>query len=470
MTAPGADSDTAEEASPNGDPLDSLRKLPDDPPLERVEALLRAFATTLRGKDRLGWEIAREQAVRALKGKVRSPAKLVDATLQPGQGSEDEDELQGTALEWDEPDPWPQWVDAAELLEEIADLFTRYMILPAGAATTFALWVVFAYAHEVAEVSPLLALCSPEKRCGKTRALSILDALVPRPLSTSNVTPAAVFRAVERFSPTLLVDEADTFLNARPELGGILNSGHTRSGAFVLRIVSEDHEPRRFGTWAPKAIAKIGRLPSTLEDRSIVVMLQRKSKGEAVERLSLGRLQQEARPLQRKTVRWTRSHLEALRNADPDMPRELEDRAADNWRPLLAIADLAGGHWPEEARRAARGLSAGAAAEDSSVAVQLLADIRELFEQSGQDRLYTDELIRQLIRLEDRPWGEWGKDGRTISPAGMARLLRKFDVRPEQFRRGAENRKGYFRRRFDEPFRRYLPSRAPETTETNEAP
>ena len=468
MTAPVAGGDEDQEARHGGDPLDELQNLPADPPLDEVEALLRSFAANLRGKDRLRSGIAREKALRALAGKVNAPAKLVDEALQQGPGNHDEDELQGTPLEWEEPEPWPQRVDGGELLEGIAGIFTRYMVLPPGAPTTLALWVVFAHAHDAAEISPLLALCSPEKRCGKTRALSILAALVPRPLPTSNVTPAAVFRAIERFSPTLLVDEADTFLDVRHELRGILNSGHTRSGAYVLRTVGEDYEPRRFGTWAPKALAKIGRLPSTLEDRSILVMLQRKSAGEAVERLRLTHLEGEAKPLRRMVVRWTRNHLRALREADPDMPPELQDRAADNWRPLLAIADLAGGGWPDEARHAARGLSAGAAAEDSSVAIQLLADIRVQFLQSGEERLYTDELIRGLSRQEDRPWREWDRNGRPISPATVARLLREFGVRPEQFRRGEENRKGYFRARFEEPFRRYLPSLG-ETTETTEA-
>jgi hypothetical protein len=111
-----------------------------------------------------------------------------------------------------------------------------------------------------AAASPLLALTSPEKRCGKTTTLSLLTRLVPRPLLSSNISPAALFRIVEKYCPTLLIDEADSFLRDKEELRGILNSGHTRDAAYVVRTVGDDKEPCRFSTWAPKAVALIGRL------------------------------------------------------------------------------------------------------------------------------------------------------------------------------------------------------------------
>src|SRR5262249_20113727 len=148
------------------------------------------------------------------------------------------------------------------------------------------------HAHSATEVSPILGLSSPEKRCGKTTVLNVLSALVRRPLMASNLTPAGIFRAIERYHCTLLVDEADTFLGEREELVGILNSGHFRRAAVVVRCEGEQREPRTFSTWAPKAIALIGRLPATLHDRALVLPMRRRSPHERVERLRLDRLRE----------------------------------------------------------------------------------------------------------------------------------------------------------------------------------
>ncbi|MCF6291294.1 MAG: hypothetical protein L3J03_09915, partial [Desulfobacterales bacterium] len=142
-----------------------------------------------------------------------------------------------------DPEPWPKPVKGNELLDALARIISKHVVLPAGAATAIALWVLFTYVHDSMRVSPLLCLTSPEKRCGKTTALSLLRFLVRRPLPASNITPAALFRSVEKWTPTLLIDEADTFVQDNDELRGVLNSGHTRETAFVIRTSGDDHEP-----------------------------------------------------------------------------------------------------------------------------------------------------------------------------------------------------------------------------------
>src|SRR5262249_16474230 len=151
-----------------------------------------------------------------------------------------------------------------------------------------------------------------------------------------NITPAALFRAVERFQPTLLVDELETFLEGHEELRGVLNGGHVRRGAKVVRTVGEDFEPRIFSVWAPKALAYIGRLPGTLEDRSIRIPMRRRAQGEVLERFRIDRLE-DFQPLRRRSTRWSQDNLPSLRISDPIVPAQLDDRAADNWRPLFAI-------------------------------------------------------------------------------------------------------------------------------------
>jgi putative DNA primase/helicase len=203
---------------------------------------------------------------------------------------------------------------------------------------------------DAGDISPLMVLVSPTKRCGKTSVLIVLYFLAPRSELSSNITGAALFRYIEDVRPTLPIDEADSFVKDNEELRGILNSGHTKAAAHVIRNVK--HKPRRFSTWAPKAIATIGTLADTLADRAIVVQLQRKPPTATVARLCR-RDSEEFAALRSQAARWAIDNFDVLVDPEPQLPNGLNDRASDNWRPLLAIADLAGGEWPEQARRAA---------------------------------------------------------------------------------------------------------------------
>jgi putative DNA primase/helicase len=241
------------------------------------------------------------------------------------------------------------------VLDALAAAVARHVSLPPAAATAVALWILHTHAIESARISPRLAILSPLKRCGKSTLLKLIAALVRSALPTANITSAALFRVVEAHAPTLLVDEADTFLRDREELRGVLNAGHDRETP-VIRCVGDDFEARRFAVFAPVAIAAIGRLPDTIADRSIIVSMRRKTPGEAVERCRR-RERAALGDLRRKCERWASDHAAALRDAAPRVPDELDDRAADNWEPLLAIADAAGPRWSERVRAAALLLS-----------------------------------------------------------------------------------------------------------------
>lgn len=432
---------------------------------EAAQGPLRRLSDALRGADKLQREMARESAIAALGGKgISAPARLVDAALggdRPPDGGRSAPAGQGRAVAFADLEPWPELVDGAALLREIADNLCRHVALPPCAADAMALWVTHTHALDAANVSPILAVTSPEKRCGKTTALSLLHLLVRRPLLSSNISPAALFRTVEKYSPTLLVDEADTFLHEKEELRGLLNSGHTRAAAFVVRTVGDDHESRLFSTWSPKAIALIGNLPDTLSDRSVIIPMHRRTPGERVERLRLD-LPGAFEDLRRRAAQWAADHLAELHAPDPDVPKELtSDRAADNWRPLLAIADLAGGEWPERARKAALALSGAAVDGEESVRELLLADIRDAFHKPDEmQSIFTQDLLDDLCGREDRPWGEW-KAGKSLSAGQLARLLKPFGVRPGPLRDGARTGKGYALRDFADAFARYLPPSDP---------
>jgi hypothetical protein len=248
----------------------------------------------------------------------------------------------------------------------------------------------------------------------------------------------------------------------------VLNSGHSQATAYVIRTVGEDHEPRRFGTWAPKAIALIGSLPATLADRSIEIRTQRKRPGDRVERFRDRRHGPALDALCRKAARWAADHLTALAGADPELPEALHDRAQDNWRALIAIADEAGQGWPGSAPAAALALSGAEAAEDHSRGTMLLADIRAVFLECGIERLSSAELARALGAMKHRPWADW--KGKTITQAALAGLLKPFGIEPKGVRIGEVTPRGYDRAWFSDAWARYLPDQEVQRPSTAVSP
>jgi putative DNA primase/helicase len=382
---------------------------------------------------------------------------LLDRLVTAARGNSDGDGKQGRALNLPEPEQWPDPVDGADLLDDLSAALRRHVVMHGREADTAALWVVHSYLLDNFGISPRLAITSPEKQCGKTTLLDVLACLVWRRLPTANVTAAAIFRVVDKARPTLLIDEADTFLPDNEELRGILNAGHRRGG-FVTRTVGDDHEPRQFSTYSACALALIGHLPSTLTDRSVSIELRRRRQDESVETFRLEKTGHLDR-LARRAARWAADNADRVRGVDPDMPDGLYNRTADNWRPLLAIADTAGGEWPGRARRASDAARAGS--NERSAKVLLLGDIRAIFAEKNTDRLFSEDLIEALKEIEGHPWAEW-KGGKPITKNGVARLLGQFTslqghpIIPVQIRIADRSLKGYRLADFADVFERYL--------------
>ena len=315
-------------------------------------------------------------------------------------------------------------VDGAALLDSMRAVFRRYIALPPWADIALPLWVLHAWTHDACEISPIMCLTSPTKRCGKTSVMILLTYLTPRSELAANVSTASIFRYIEAEHPTLLIDEADSFLSENDEMRGVLNSGHTKAGASVVRVVEEHGEfvAKRFSTWSPKAIALIKALPDTLADRSVTVRLTRKPPGAHVERLRK-RDAAEFRTLRSQAARWAADHGLKLIDADPSVPDTLHDRAADNWRALLAIADLAGGHWPDLARRAACELTG--VEDDGALNVTLLKDVRTAF--GGHAVMKSADLVAALTADHEAPWAEYNR-GKPLTQRQLAKMLRQFGV------------------------------------------
>ena len=387
------------------------------------------------------------------------PVLIKDATSKrQGRQSTDaksKSDAQGSAVEFANVEPWEKPVNGAEVLNELAATFSRYIALPPGAADALALWTAHTHAFDAFIHTPRLNPCSPDKGCGKTTLLDVLAALVPRPLRTESITPAVLFRLVELHKPTLLLDEVDAYLNEAEELRGLLNAGHKR-GAKAYRCEGENNAVRSFAAFAPAALAGIGSLPGTLHDRSIVIKLVRSKPGEVTARFDSRRTEKETE-LCRKLARWITDNLAKLKECDPQLPQTAFNRLADNWRPLFAVAEVAGGDWPQRAAAAFAKLTSEDDLDAQGVGTILLADIASLFAAAGVDKLPSAALAKSLAEMEGRPWADWGKFKKPISPNQLANQLRRFGVAPRTIRVGDETAKGYALPDFTEAFDRFLP-------------
>jgi len=415
----------------------------------------------LAGLPPLQYDREREAAAKRLGCRTSTLDSLVAQQRGEAAGASG----QGRPLDLHEPEPWPDPIDGAALLDKLAVAVRRHVVLGEAEAIAIALWIVAVHAFGAWPIFPRLFVNSPEKGCGKSTLLDVLSRLVPKPLGASGITAAALFRVIEAARPTLLLDEADSYARDNEDLRGVLDAGHRRDGA-VIRTVGDNHEPHQFSAWAPVALAAIGRLPGTIEDRSIKIGLRRRRPDEPVGPLRLDRTDA-LEQLARMAGRWATDHAAELAAADPAMPEGVVNRAADNWRPLLSIADLTGGTWPQRARRAAVELAAEGD-DQSSVRVALLADIRAAFAAKGVDRLSSDELAAYLGGLDDRPWPDY-RGGKPISKTQIARLLKPLGVSSGTIRLpDGSTPKGYYLTAFRDAFARYLPAESATTPQPHD--
>ena len=274
--------------------------------------------------------------------------------------------------------------DGAALLAQLHTALTRYVILPsAEAAIAVALWIAATHAQPSWAHAPRLVIRAPEKRCGKSRLLDIVEGTCHAPLITVNASPAAVYRAIgSDVPPTLLIDEADTIFGgknaeANEDLRGLLNAGHQRNRP-AIRWDNAARRLETIPTFAMAALAGIGAMPDTIEDRAVVIRMRRRAPGETVAPFRHRRDRPALTTLAADLARWLGAHLAEMERAEPVMP--LEDRAADTWEPLIAVADLAAGEWPALARHAAVMLTTDRdQAASLSDRIRLLADCRTAF-------------------------------------------------------------------------------------------
>jgi Protein of unknown function (DUF3631)/Domain of unknown function (DUF3854) len=346
------------------------------------------------------------------------------------------------------------------LLERIENLLRRFVKFTdergESEIATLALYVLHTWALDAAHATPYLHVKSPAKRAGKTRLLEVLQLVCRDAVRASSITGAAVFQLVEAKRPTLLVDEVDTIFGGRSEyaevLRGILNDGYKPGGVAIRG--TQDGEPREFSTWSPKVLAGIenNSLPDTVQDRCIVISLERKLKSESVDRLREREVAESAQEMRDRLADWAVLAADRLAEYRVETIPEISDRAEDIWEPLLAIADDAGGDWPARARAAVLAL-AGEESGDEDHGLLLLAKLREMFEST--DALTSKEICISLNDDPELPFSDY-RHGDGMTAHALSKLLRPYGVGPQAIRIGQDQLRGYRRRQFAAAWERYL--------------
>ncbi|MGN5380154.1 DUF3631 domain-containing protein [Streptomyces lasalocidi] len=354
--------------------------------------------------------------------------------------------------------------EGAALLDELRAAVGRYVVLPSEEAlTAVTLWVAASHIQPALQHAPRLAVVGPTKGCGKSRVLDVLHETVHQPMMTVNTSPAVVFRVIGKNPPTLLVDEADTIFGPKAgdkeDLRGLLNAGHQRNRP-AWRISGPEHKPTAFPTFAMAALADIGDLPDTIMDRAVVIRMQKRKPGERITPFRLRYSVPELNGVRDRLAAWLTPLRGAAAAYVPKMP--VEDRAADTWEPLVIVADLAGGHWPAQARAACLAMTRNEVVQDeqTTLKTRLLRDIRRVFEQEGnKEALRSQDLLAALTQDAEAPWAEYGIKG--LNAYHLANLLRGFGINPANHRfENGRQAKAYARNQFLDAWARYCPDPA----------
>lgn len=361
-------------------------------------------------------------------------------------------------------------VSGVSVAAEVRAYMARFVAYPCPCdLTAHLLWVFHTHNMDKWETTPRLAVLSKEPASGKSRLLEITETLVPRPVCSVNASPAYLFRRIAspEGPPTLLYDEIDTVFGPKAkeneEIRGVLNAGHRR-GATAGRCAVRGKEvfTEELPAYCAVALAGLGDLPDTILTRSVIIRMKRRAPHEQVEPYRRRIHSPEGHRLRDQIAAWCEQVADRIEW--PDLPPEIEDRNADVWEPLIAIADAIGEEWPALARAAAVDHVRRSRESSPSLGIKLLSDLREVFGQ--HEALGTSAIIEALIKMEESPWEDLR--GKPLDARRLARLMDQYGVNRRQVRIGTWTGKGYLRQDFYDAWVRYLPPLASGKSETKE--
>lgn len=347
-------------------------------------------------------------------------------------------------------------------LDDVRDFLRRFVAYPSDAAAiAHTLWIAHCHLMGAWDSTPRIAFLSPEPNSGKTRALEASELLVPNAVEAVNVTPAYLFRKIgeeEGGRPTILYDEIDTVFGPKAkdneEIRGLLNAGH-RHGAVAGRCVVRGATvvTEEIPAFCAVALAGLGNLPETLISRSVVIRMRRRAPGESVEPFRRRIHVEEGHRLRDQLTDWGESVVDSITDVWPVMPAGIEDRDADVWESLLAVADAAGGDWSQQARNAAVTLVTESKQSSPSLGVRLLADLQQVF--GDKPTRSTVDILAGLHAMDEAPWGDLR--GKPLDARGLSSRVRPYNIKPKPIRIGDQVVKGYEATDLIDAWRRYLP-------------
>jgi hypothetical protein len=372
----------------------------------------------------------------------------------------------------DRSDEYREWLaeddpDGAGLLDDIERFTGRFLALPTPHhLVVLCLWVLHTWCVGAFYVTPRLVLDSPEPGSGKTRLLEVLALLCRNAKLTLSTTTAALYRRIAAAGdqpPTVLQDEADAVFSAKTpqseDLRALYNSGYKR-GATVDRCEGDAKNMRvvEFPVFAPVALAGLaGKMPATIMDRAIPLHMRKRAPDEHVAEFRGRDAEVDAAPLREQEEAWATANLEGLKAARPTMPEGVRDRPAECWEALLAVADGAGGEWPDRARAACKYFVLDCDPDELSFGVRLLRDVQTVF--GDRDRVFSADIVAALVSDDESEWSDlWGKP---LDQKRLAKELKRYGVRSNTIRIGEGRAKGYQVDGEDglaQAWHRYLPS------------
>jgi hypothetical protein len=351
-----------------------------------------------------------------------------------------------------------------ELLQTVHDFLGRFVSYPCEhSQIAHTLWILHTHLMDRWESTPRLAFLSAEPQSGKTRALEISEMLVPTPVATVNVSPAYLFRKVgsEKNRPTILYDEIDTVFGPKAkdneEIRALLNAGHRR-GAVTGRCVvrGKTVETEEIPAYAAVAMAGLGWLPDTILSRSVIIRMRRRKTGEQVEPYRRRLHAEEGEQIRTLIADWAAKFPTEVNW--PELPPEIQDRDADIWEALIAVAEAAGGPWPLRARETAIALVTAAKQIEPTLGIRLVSDLKAIFGEAEQ--MSTAAILTALHGIEEAPWADL--KGKPLDSRRLAKLLREYDVKSKDIRTASSTLKGYVRADLVDVWSRYLPSDYPD--------
>lgn len=355
-------------------------------------------------------------------------------------------------------EPYTSRVNGDELAHEILHIVKSHIVCNDAVAIAITLWIFFSWCIDVAYIAPIAWINAPEKRCGKTQLATLMGRMSKRSIMASNVSQSALFRTIERYKPTFVIDEADSFFHGDMDLKNIINCGFSRDNPYVWRCVGDNHEPIPFDVFGAKIISGIGKLPSTVMDRSISLTLRRALPTEKRQRVKdIPKATTET--IKAKLARWADDNMDRVATSKPKLPETIYNREFDTWEILFQIANTLGDDWLKLVTNACLAITQTDSKEPSENE-ELLSDIKAIFELQAVDSMATRDLLTALIGADSdgltKRWATSNK-GQPMTDRQLAKRLKDFEIKSSKINKPNETQKrGYYLADFADAFKRYL--------------